>query len=415
MERSDVIMKKTIAQLKSEGKNYLANALERSLQINIKSYSESLHEYRPKRPIEEILARAFVKECSLLKMSLAQTKKYLNELREFRSISTAPHTEIIAQKRMFCLQWINSQGISTDKTLFIGAFSGVPFSNASRPGRLFLDNETSINFIPKTHQNALVFSTKILDKTCEQFNDLDKILIHRLPEPNKDMSFSQWASQCEMALLSEALNKEVCVFDINRITKHYILVALEYTDHIITRILTDPLITKKLVDAFTDNGRPLHLFYSPYETGKYTKSENIYYLDGYGYTGDHQSFPSNPESLKNALENDQLCPGTFLVFMVFVFLNDFQCFGSFVQVEYLSRFKEKILRLDLFSEEEKEYISRVPTDSLTTGMFPKNPLFNPLSIILEGASIPGDASDLLIDYYAPIWRDKWYYTNKQAS
>jgi len=415
MENSNLIMKKTIAKLKGDNKKYLAHALERSLQMSVESYSKSLHAYRPQRPIEEILIDAFITECDLLQITPLQTQKYISEITQFRSISTAPHTEIIAQKRMFCLQWINAQGVSSTQTLFIGAFSGVPFSNASRPGRLFLDEKKSINFIPKTHQNALVFSTKILDKTCEQHSKLNEVLASKLPTPNKDMYFSQWASKCEMALLGEVLNKEICVFDINRVAKNYILAALEHTDHVITRILTEPAITKKLIDAFKENERPLHLFYSPYETGKYTKSENIYYLDGYGYEGDHQSFPPDKESLKKALQNDRLCPGTFLVFFIFVFLNDFQCFGSFVQVEYLSRFKEKILELNLFSTEEKGYISHVPTYSLTTGMFPNDPLFNPISTILKNAPIPGHPTDFLIDYYAPIWRDKWYYTNKQAS
>ncbi|WP_128843470.1 hypothetical protein [Burkholderia catarinensis] len=65
-----------------------------------------------------------------------------------------------------------------------------------------------------------------------------------------------------------------------------------------------------------------------------------------------------------ALQSCILCPGLFPVFVSLAFLNQFQCLGSFNQIQYLDQMKQALTALrgvdgDLFAT--------VPTDGLTLG------------------------------------------------
>ena len=71
------------------------------------------------------------------------------------------------------------------------------------------------------------------------------------------------------------------------------------------------------------------------------------------------------EKIIRELEKGILCPGLFLVFTSLCFLNGMVCFGSFNQVEYLSDFKSKWLKIDLL---EKELVYSINISSFTSGL-----------------------------------------------
>lgn len=400
-----------ISRFREEGKTHLANALQSSMNTTVGDYSQSIFSYSPQsQNMDALLEKSLTKNLLEIGYSHKDVLRVIDRLNTRRTIQTSAHTEIAPPQRRFCIDWISTRSLEKDDIYVVGAFSGVPFSNNWRSGRIYFA-EQEINFIPKTHQNALVYTTRILPKTIDQYDHLPEKLKKIFSEPNEDEYFSTWASRNYAKLLTQTLGQQVVSFDINRVAAYYLIEALDDPAHPLCLMLCHEENIQKILNIF---GRELHFFYSPYETGKYTKQENLYYLDGYGYAGDKNKFPHDRVALQQALRNDELCPGTFLVFTIFAFLNEFQCLGSFVQVEYLSRFKEMILKIDIFAEYTNR-IETTPTNTLTTGMFPDNPMFKMLDIVMQDKEIPGSPNDLLKDYYLPIWEYDLYYSNKQAN
>lgn len=392
--------------LNNDGKTTLAHAIQRSADMTVAEYSASLWEYRPQRNMEPALKEALVEEWEAQGLNKKTIESLLKQIEENRTIQTVAHTEITPPPRRFCMDWISTRALPKSQHYIIGAFSGVPFSNKSKPGRITF-NKNGVNFIPKTLQNALAYETTIPEKTTTQWENLPEKLKEVFPQPHINQRFSHWAAQCAASSMTTILQHETAYFDINAVVQRYLLKVLPDTTHPMHHILLNPDWMKKILETFGEN---MHFFYTPYETGKYTKQENLYYLDGYGFKGDHQEFPHELDALMRGLEEKKLCPGTFLVFTALSFLNEFQCFGSFVQVEYLTNFKNMWNELGLLPHD----ISHVRTDSLTTGMFPADPQYQALDYILNNKKIPGEPGDLLKDYYLPIWQGGEFYTNKQT-
>lgn len=395
-----------VKKLQAEDKPTLAEVIQSTWNMAIGDYSESLFAYRAPTEMEPELIEAFRTELQATGYGPEEISRTMSDLETYRTIQTMHHSEIVPPSRPFCVDWMCTRGLPAGRPYVIGAFSGVPFSNKSRPGRIAV-NDQEINFIPKTDQDALVYSAKILDKTKQTYESLPAELKWLIPEPQNSEFFSRWAARSNSVVLERILEHPIVTLDINRVITRYLMAVLPNPDHAIHKILLEPTTTQRVLDAF---GRNMHFFYTPYETGKYTKQESLYYLDGYGYSGDHQQYPNTLEEIIAGLRNDQLCPATFLVFTVLSFLNDFQCFGSFVQVEYLTKFKATLIEAKIIDRD----LSNVPTSMLTTCMFPSNPSFHALDCITKQSVIPGKNRDLLGEYYLPIWEQNLYYTNKQT-
>ncbi|MCD8494757.1 MAG: hypothetical protein LRY46_01370 [Candidatus Pacebacteria bacterium] len=348
-------------------------------------------------------------EYTLLGYDTSVCSVLLDHLETYRTLQTSAHTEIASPSRRFCIDWISTSALNQSTPYIIGAFSGVPFSNKSKPGR-FTWADSVYNLIDKKKQDALVYNTHISEDMYKKYASLDESLRALIAPPRIGDLFSLWASNVSSSLLSKSLERSVYVFDINRVATHYILSVIDDAHHPVTQLLLDPHVTERVLAVFGNN---THLFYTSYETGKYSKQENVYYMDGYGFAGDHQQFPQDKNILVRELKNGNLCPGTLLVFTIFAFLNEFQCLGSFVQVEYLTRFKHMWQELDMLGVP----IEHIPTNTLTTGMFPHAPHIASLDIATDRVSLSNiiNPDHTLLDYYLPIWQNGNYYTNKQTS
>lgn len=389
-----------ITRFRTEGKHVLARALERTKTMTIDEYTSTLFQYIPNSEYIELeLKEAFLFEFK--KQGLSEEDAYicLSQLIQQRSLQTAHHVGLVQSPRMFCIDWLTVQGLKNDEWYLVGAFSGVPFSNSSRPGRItFSGNE--VNLVPKTYQDALVFSATISDKTIEQWVNLPLDIHKSLPEPIYGSSYSHWALSVLGTITRKNLNhQKILYFDINHVISHYIVALLKnnHTQHPIYRILLDPIFQKTVLDSL---GSHIHFFYSPYDKGKYQKQESLY-IDGKGFQGEYNYYACDRETLIKALESRELCPATFLTFTILAGINQFQCFGSFSQVEYLTEFKAvwKDLKIAPF-----ETIESIPTDTLTTAMFPADRNLQPLDVFLGNKTIPGSKNDILATYYETIWQ-----------
>ncbi|CAI8695240.1 hypothetical protein BTK96_000820 [Burkholderia pyrrocinia] len=86
--------------------------------------------------------------------------------------------------------------------------------------------------------------------------------------------------------------------------------------------------------------------------------------NGFCLSGRDLALDWSPVAIVTALRSRVLCPGPFPVFASLAFLNQFQCLGSFNQVQYLAQMKQALTTLRGF---DGDSFAAVPTDGLTLG------------------------------------------------
>ncbi len=395
-----------LSDLKKEGKNHLAEAIEGCFDSTVSDYSHSLFNYSPARPLEPELLEAFRQEFERLELSSEVIEKSLSFLQKKRVIQTAPHMGLVQSPRMLLIDWLATVGLETEDMYLVGLFSGIPFSNSSVPGTLSYSSkieledvmekesvayatlsksesdrqkdstsdERRISLFPATMQDTLVYRSEIPAKMIELLPSLQPSLQSFFPIPN-ETSFTKYACQAITKTQKHILKKEnIIYFDICEVITNYLIRILDNDQHILTQILLDPALQQKIQDIFGDE----IWFYAPYYRGKYEKQESLFYKDTYFYKGKDAVVPLNKETLQKELREGKLCPATLLTFTILSFLNHTKCLGSFRQTEYLPDFQEKWIKTNILT---RYNIESVPVKNLTTGMLSGNHPY-PLNILL---------------------------------
>lgn len=346
-------MDSLIELLRERGRNHLADCILENAKKPALLYSQQLNSYSPSQPMEKEMGQAFRQE--LERIGVKDSEKILTSIKKRRILQTAPHLGATESPRMLCINWLGSLGVSKDEFYVVGMFSGIPFSNNSRPGRINR-KEDSINLFPASMQDALVYRSAIPEKLVENVETLPPPLKKLLPEAKIGDSYTHWALQVCTNVERKILGKENLVYlDINEVVANYIEKVKNKPGHPINKILQNEVSL----------GEPLF----------------------------HQDNGS--------------CPGLFLTFLALSFLNHFRCFGSFRQVEYLPEYQKKLARLEFMKIFEVE---KVPTASLTTGEFASGPY--PADIIIEGGEFSPDPNMLFGELIINM-KDKLLDENKK--
>ncbi len=385
--------------LREERKDHLANVIEQNWNKTVRDYSASLYEYKPVNPVEPELIKAIKDSLVDFGYSQLQQDEICESFIKNRVIQTAHHLDIINTPRMLTINWLASAGLPKDAWYLVFAFSGIPFGNASRPGcikfsehsldqivkedtalykNLKKDLENSklhrehslerISMVPSSMQDEIVYHSSIKNRTIEVISGLTQELKPYFPTPNIEDSYNIYALNASRDIERKILNLEKTAYlDINEITTKYLLQVLKNPDHIITKILCDSKTRSLLAPVVPTEA----FFYGTYSQDDKLKQESIFLTtDGFTQTKNY-ALDSTSESIIKALENDRLCPGLFLTYLVFKFVNGARCLGSFVAAEYLPTYKEKLIGTGLM----KDYnLESIPTDNLTTGMLPDKSL-----------------------------------------
>lgn len=373
--------------LKSAGKLRLARAIEENWHKTCLAYSRELNFWRPKRPIERPLLEAFSEELERIGFTGLYKKEVLETLRRRRVLQTTPHLGATEGPRFFCINWLGSLGVSAKDFYVVAMYSGIPFSNHTRPGRINRKSH-AVNLFPSTHQDALVYRSLIPQKLVETFDKLPKNIAKYFPHPVVGESYTRWALQSCQHIERLVLDKKNLVYlDINEVVARYLTQVLRNSDHVMHKIFFDPKIRDEFMGAFPDE----ILFYAPTMRGKYEEMEN-FFLHGNMLTSRSRKIDlDHPETLITELRDGRLCPALLPGFLVLAFLNQFKCFGSFAQVEYLPVFQEKLAGLSFMKEFK---IESVATSNLTTGVFVDGKTMYPLDILISGKKFRPDPETL---------------------
>lgn len=348
-----------ILELNKAGKGTLANHIQENWNLTLLDYSSKLHGFRATKPLEPIFIEALATEFYRLGLSKPKQSKIFSYLKTHRNLQTGPHVSPAQKPRYFFINYLHSLGLNKKDPYLVAMFSGIPFSNKTRPGRLSTKSG-DINLIPSALQDDLVYQSKIDASILKNIENLDSKISKTLPEAKLGMDYTAWALKAVQKIEGNFLHGTPVFFDFNEVVKNYFLLALLDDSHPLSQLLFEKENLKLLEDLFKGE-----VFFYGRSKGKYPSIEN-YYLKIGALQSSKNKIVLNKENLVYQLEKNSLCVGLPLSFLIFAFLNEFLCCGSFAQVEYLPKYKEKFSKIPIL----KNLITDSPSGALTTGGFP---------------------------------------------
>lgn len=382
------------AGLKRSGQASLAEEIRKNWRQTALEYSKKLNTWAPVLPLEQELYFAFAKELERLDIDSPVKEKVLDSIEKNRILQTALHLCASSTPRMFCINWLGSLGVKEKDFYIVAMFSGIPFSNRSRPGRIN-KNKDSVNLFPSNMQDALVYRSDIPEKLVTEVANLPEKLKKLLPKAKAGASYTKWALTTSKNIDQNILgNKNSIYLDINEVVAEYLLQVLPKPHHVLHKIFFNEKIRKEFVKTFPKE----ILFYGELHDGKYATMENFTLAGDFLVSKNRKISLENPKALLEEIRMNKLCPGLLTGFLSLAFLNHFKCFGSFAQVEYLPAYQKKLAKLKWLKDFK---VSVVPTANLTTGVFPEHKELYPVDIIL-GEKFEGNSKRVLGEFILPM-------------
>src|SRR3990167_10058804 len=236
--------------LLAAGKLRLAHCIDQNWHKTCLSYSKELNFWRPKRAMEPALVRAFDKELTRLGFTDVSKKDILASLQRRRVLQTTPHLGNTEGPRFFCINWLGSLGTPEKDFYVVGMYSGIPFSNHTRPRRIHRKSDGA-NLFPSTLQDALVYRSVIPPKLSEAMDKLPKKVSQYFPYARPGESYTKWALQTCQHIEQQVLGKRNLVYlDINEVVSEYLTQILQNHRHILHKIFFNPKIRREFVDNF---------------------------------------------------------------------------------------------------------------------------------------------------------------------
>lgn len=363
-----------VETLKSSGKTGLAQAIEENWSKNCLEYSKEI-KYTKKniKPLEKIMVCSLEIEFTRLGYSKEKNAQIIKYLEKNRFLQTAPHISPALKPRYFFIDWLTSLSLTKKDFYPVAMFSGVPFSNKTRPGRLCSEKK-EVNLMPSNMQDELVYRSIVPEKMIEVINDLPKEIQKILPKAKNGDSYTKWALASSKHLEQKFLNYNAIFFDFNEVIANYILEAIKDKEHPVSLIL----FSKKECNIVSKLFKNEIFFYGTSQKGKYKVMESFALKDGYLESATRKILLTQ-ENITDEIKNNRLCPGLPLGFLIFSFLNNFVCAGSFAQTEYLPIYREKFNIIPSF---KKYNIQNKSAGVLTTGSFPEDINLHPLDLYM---------------------------------
>ena len=361
-----------VKALKNSKKVNLAKQIEENWDKTCLEYSRDINNsHKANQKLEPLMKKALTVELKRLDHPPVQIKEILKYLEDHRTIQTTPHMSPSGKPRYFFVNWLASLLLKKNDYYPVAMFSGIPFSNATRPGRL-CSQKGNINLFESTRQDVLVYRSKIGEKMIAELEKLPDQLKKLFPKAKLGESYTKWALKSSEKIEGKFLKGKPIFFDFNEVANNYLLLAIKNKNHPIYKILFTKKDRKKIGLLFANE----IFFYGSVKKGKYEVMEGFNLRDGY-LESPSRKILLTPDNIKIEIENG-LCAGLPLGFLIFTFLNHFKCFGSFAQTEYLPMYKKDFKKTSCL---KKYHLENAPAENLTTtGGFPLCPNLHPLDL-----------------------------------
>ena len=366
-------MDSIIASLRLMNRPQLSKVIEKWGNESLEGYSQ-LWWQGPKRPppLEPELIQAFKETWQQMGWADVLVKQLLEELEQKRLLQTAMHLTPTEGPTFLASHQLATLRQPQTSSYLVGAYSGVPFSNAAWSGAINYGTKTSLeqilhpsnplfrqaqaavvdrirdgdhprlSLIPSKWRDGLVDRSAIPDRLNELFSDL---LPGVRESPLRSIApknyYDNWALSFSEKLTRSVLNNDrIYFFNLNEVIRKYLINVLKDNSHWITQLFLDPWKIKSLEKELANNW-----FVTEVEKQGKKKVEQIH-LQNRCFESKTISISAEPESIISALNENRFCPGITLCFWILAFCNGIRCLGGFEQIEYLAELDSKLNKLE---------------------------------------------------------------------
>jgi hypothetical protein len=352
-------------------------------------------------------------------------KQLLEELEQKRLLQTAMHLTPTEGPTFLASHQLATLRQPQTSSYLVGAYSGVPFSNAAWSGAINYGTKTSLeqilhpsnplfrqaqaavvdrirdgdhprlSLIPSKWRDGLVDRSAIPDRLNELFSDLlpgvrESSLRSIVPKN----SYDNWALSFSEQLTRSVLNNHrIYFFNLNEVIRKYLIIVLKDDSHWLTQIFLNPWKIKSLEKELANNW-----FVAEVEKQGKKKVEQIH-LQNRCFESKTISISADPESIISALNEHRFCPGLTLCFWILAFYNGIRCLGGFEQIEYLAELDSRLNQLEFL---DLINYSSDQTALLTTGRcIDQDYEVYPIDVFLGNSKLPLPEGTLL-NWLQPI-------------
>ena len=413
-------MDSIIASLRRMNRTQLSKVIEKWGNESLEGYGQ-LWWQGPKRPppLETELIQAFKETWQQMGWANVLVKQLLEELDRKRVLQTAMHLTPTEGPTFLASHQLATLRQPQTSSYLVGAYSGVPFSNAAWSGAINYGTKTSLeqilhpsnplfrqaqaavvdrvrdgdhprlSLIPSKWRDGLVDRSAIPDRMNELFSDLlPGVRENSLKSIVPKNYYDNWALSFSEQLTRSVLNNHrIFFFNLNEVIRKYLINVLKDDSHWLTQIFLDPRKIKSLEKELTNNW-----FVAEVEKQGKKKVEQIH-LQNRCFKSKTISISAEPESIISALNEYRFCPGLTLCFWILAFYNGIRCLGSFEQIEYLSELDSKLNQLEFLNLIN---YSSDQTSLLTTGRcIDREYEVYPIDVLLGNSELPLPEGTLL--------------------
>ena len=366
-------MDSIIASLRLMNRPQLSKVIEKWGNESLERYGQ-LWWQGPKRPppLERELIQAFKETWQQMGWADVLVKQLLEELEQKRLLQTAMHLTPTEGPTFLASHQLATLRQPQTSSYLVGAYSGVPFSNAAWSGAINYGTKTSLeqilhpsnplfrqaqaavvdrirdgdhprlSLIPSKWRDGLVDRSAIPDRLNELFSDLlPGVRESSLRSIAPKNYYDNWALSFSEKLTRSVLNNDrIYFFNLNEVIRKYLINVLKDNSHWITQLFLDPWKIKSLEKELANNW-----FVTEVEKQGKKKVEQIH-LQNRCFESKTISISAEPESIISALNENRFCPGITLCFWILAFCNGIRCLGGFEQIEYLAELDSKLNKLE---------------------------------------------------------------------
>ena len=361
------------ASLRLMNRPQLSKVIEKWGNKSLEGYGQ-LWWQGPKRPppLEPELIQAFKETWQQMGWADVLVKQLLEELEQKRLLQTAMHLTPTEGPTFLASHQLATLRQPQTSSYLVGAYSGVPFSNAAWSGAINYGTKTSLeqilhpsnplfrhaqaavvdrirdgdhprlSLIPSKWRDGLVDRSAIPDRLNELFSDLlPGVRESSLRSIAPKNYYDNWALSFSEKLTRSVLNNDrIYFFNLNEVIRKYLINVLKDNSHWITQLFLDPWKIKSLEKELANNW-----FVTEVEKQGKKKVEQIH-LQNRCFESKTISISAEPESIISALNENRFCPGITLCFWILAFCNGIRCLGGFEQIEYLAELDSKLNKLE---------------------------------------------------------------------
>jgi hypothetical protein len=413
-------MDSIIASLRLMNRPQLSKVIEKWGNESLEGYGQ-LWWQGPKRPppLERELIQAFKETWQQMGWADVLVKQLLEELEQKRLLQTAMHLTPTEGPTFLASHQLATLRQPQTSSYLVGAYSGVPFSNAAWSGAINYGTKTSLeqilhpsnplfrqaqaavvdrirdgdhprlSLIPSKWRDGLVDRSATPDRLNELFSDLlpgvrESSLRSIVPKN----SYDNWALSFSEKLTRSVLNNHrIYFFNLNEVIRKYLIIVLKDDSHWLTQIFLNPWKIKSLEKELANNW-----FVAEVEKQGKKKVEQIH-LQNRCFESKTISISAEPESIISALNEHRFCPGLTICFWILAFYNGIRCLGGFEQIEYLAELDSRFNQLEF---QNLINYSSDQTALLTTGRcIDQDYEVYPIDVFLGNSKIPLPEGTLL--------------------